>query len=280
MPELPEVEQVAKGLRQLVIGKKISQVDVSWPRIISGMTPDLFSQTLLGQTISAISRRGKYLIFTMDRGVMISHLRMEGKYIFRPSASLSNGVNDPQHKHVHVSFIFKDGSRLDYQDVRKFGRMEWLGQASVTEYFKAKGLGPEPDSPDFDLASLKVALKKTDRMIKPLLLDQKLVAGVGNIYADEILFQAKIKPDRKAKSLTAKEVSGLHQAVRDIMKRAVQAGGSTVRTYLDGLGQKGSFQDQLKVYGRQDQPCLVCGRPISKRQLAQRGTHYCNFCQR
>lgn len=273
MPELPEVETVRKGLAQLVVGKTIQQMEVLWPKIIESPEVPIFTAALKGQTIEAMDRRGKFLIFRLSDGDLISHLRMEGKYeYFQGEAAVT--------KHTHVIFHFTDGSQLQYRDVRKFGRMTLVGKNQGENYRGIQQLGPEPVLPDFDLKTFQVGLKKHHKAIKPLLLDQKLVTGLGNIYVDEALWTAKIHPEQPADTLRPKEVKLLHQAIIDVLANAVAAGGTTIRTYLNALGEAGKFQLSLHVYGQTGKPCSRCGTPIVKIKVAQRGTHFCPHCQK
>lgn len=274
MPELPEVESVRIGLSQLVTDAKIQSISVNWDRIIHpSVSPQEFQDLLVGQTFRSFSRRGKYLILGLDDYAILSHLRMEGKYEVHPQT-------DPWTKHTHVVFHLEDGRDLRYLDVRKFGRMTLIPLKEVDQVVAGLGLGPEPFEETFDLEDFKQALTKRTTPIKPLLLGQKVVAGVGNIYADEILFQAQIHPARLTNSLSEPEVTALHAAILDVMDKAVQAGGSTIRTYQNALGEAGKFQQSLKVYGQTGKPCPRCGHDIVKIQFAQRGTHFCPHCQR
>lgn len=277
MPELPEVESVKVGLNQLVVERTIAEIDCFWPRIIeTDQSIETWCRSLENQTIHFIGRRGKYLIFYLDDVVLISHLRMEGKYLFYQPQE----VPLEKSKHTHLIFTFKDGSQLHYHDVRKFGRIRCCLMDQYQEYFIKKKLGPEPLSSDFDFLTFYQGLSKIQRPIKSLLLDQRLVVGLGNIYVDESLFQAKILPTRSASSLTEFEVTQLYHAIRQILARAVEAGGSTIRTYKNSLGQAGKFQLSLNVYGREGQACPECGHDIYKIKLGQRGTHYCPQCQK
>lgn len=272
MPELPEVETVRKGLEKLVVGKTIQEVIVFWPRIIESPEVDVFQGQLSGQTIEGIERRGKFLIFKLSDNVMISHLRMEGKYEFHQA-------DDEIAKHTHVMFTFTDGTQLRYLDVRKFGRMTLVPKNQGHQYKGILALGPEPTPDVFQLATFQQGLKKHHKAIKPLLLDQKLVTGLGNIYVDEALWHAQIHPEQPADSLKPAEVATLYQAIIDVLARAVEAGGTTIRTYLNALGEAGTFQVALNVYGQTGLPCNRCGTPIVKTKVAQRGTHYCPQCQ-
>lgn len=273
MPELPEVETVRKGLTRLVVGKTIATVEVFWPRIVE--TDDLahFRVQLAGQTIEAVNRRGKFLIFELTDFDLISHLRMEGKYEFFPETM-------PPSKHTHVIFTFTDKSQLHYRDVRKFGRFQLFSKGQSVFYSGIRKLGPEPTAETFSLKEFAVALKKSQKIIKPLLLDQRLVTGLGNIYVDEALWLAKIHPERIASSLTTSEIRQLHQAIISVLENAIEAGGTTIRTYQNALGEVGSFQLQLHAYGQQNQPCERCGTPLKKIKVAQRGTHFCPKCQK
>ncbi len=273
MPELPEVETVRKGLSQLVLGKTIKEVSVFWPKIIKQPDVIKFTSDLKGERINHIDRRGKYLIFQLTDFELISHLRMEGKYEFHISS-------EPIAPHTHVVFKFSDGSELWYQDVRKFGRMALVEKGGSSHYAGLKKLGPEPTLTAFQLAAFQRELKKHHKSIKPLLLDQTLVAGLGNIYVDEALFLAKIHPERAADSLKKAEVVLLRKQIIAVLQQAVAAGGTTVRSYLNALGEAGKFQLSLNVYGKEGTPCPVCGTLIEKIKVAQRGTHFCPSCQK
>lgn len=272
MPELPEVETVRRGLVSLVVGKTIREVDVLWPKIIEMPEVDEFRNDLVGETIEEVSRRGKYLIFHFTHYDMVSHLRMEGKYEFFSETT-------PLNKHSHVRFIFTDGSELIYNDVRKFGRMSLVKKNAGLLYKGIQQLGPEPTDEDFDLVEFAKRLKKAHTMIKPLLLNQKIVAGLGNIYVDEVLWLSKIHPEQPANTLKSEEIKVLHQAIIAVITKAKEAGGTTIRTYLNALGEAGHFQQELNVYGQTGTPCPRCGTPIAKMKVAQRGTHYCPHCQ-
>lgn len=273
MPELPEVETVRKGLEKLVKNKKIKNVQVLWPRIIEQPEVPIFEATLIGETIESIGRRGKFLIFHLSHYEMISHLRMEGKYQYFEK-------EEPIDKHTHVIFSFEDGSQLRYHDVRKFGRMTIVEKGASHTYKGILKLGPEPLPDLFLLKDFTLGLQKSHKAIKPLLLDQKLVTGLGNIYVDEALWEAKIHPEQPADSLRPKEIKLLRQAIIDVLSRAVEAGGTTIRSYLNALGESGSFQVALHVYGQTGEACVRCQTPIVKTKVAQRGTHYCPTCQK
>lgn len=273
MPELPEVETVRRGLTQLVEGKKIQSVSVRWNKIIESPEVETFTQSLPGETIETIQRRGKYLIFKLTHWDMISHLRMEGKYEFYTSEV-------PPDKHTHVVFYFTDGSELQYHDVRKFGRFDLVPKDGSEGYKGIQKLGPEPLPELFTLKEFESGLLKSTKAIKPLLLDQKLVTGLGNIYADEVLWKAKIHPLQPANTLKNREIESLRLAIMDVLSDAVEAGGTTVRSYANALGEAGKFQLSLNAYGQTGMPCPRCGTPIQKTVVAQRGTHFCPKCQK
>ncbi|MCM3313440.1 DNA-formamidopyrimidine glycosylase [Bacillus sp. FSL K6-6483] len=273
MPELPEVETVRRTLLQLVKNKTITDVDVGWPKMIK--EPDdveRFIQLLKGQTIEDIGRRGKFLLFVLNDYVLVSHLRMEGRYgLYQPT--------DEKTKHTHVVFSFTDGSELRYADVRKFGTMHLFAKGAEHAAMPLAQLGVEPFSEQFTVELLEQAYAKTTRAIKTALLDQKTVVGLGNIYVDEALFHAGIHPERTASSLSKEEYHNLHKEIKRTLKEAIEAGGSSIKSYVNGQGEIGMFQQQLHVYGRKQQPCHHCDTAIEKTVVGGRGTHYCPNCQ-
>ena len=215
MPELPEVETVRRGLEKMILGKKISSVDISYPKMIK-TDFEHFQKELPGQVIESMGRRGKYLLFHLSDKILISHLRMEGKYFYYPDEI-------PPRKHAHVFIHFEDGGTPVYEDVRKFGTMELLAPELLDAYFLSKKLGPEPRESDFDLKIFKQALKKSKKPIKSHLLNQTLVAGLGNIYVDEVLWRAMVHPSRLSNSLTAQEARKVHdETIKRLLKRVVQ----------------------------------------------------------
>lgn len=271
MPELPEVESVRTGLEQLIKGAVIVHTEVYWERIISEPV-EQFIRDIKGQEIESINRRGKFLLFVLSDYVLISHLRMEGKYtVVQP--------DEPFSKHTHVVFHLSDGRELRYLDVRKFGRMALVRKGEEMLHPSLAKLGPEPVEIDFLVGHLHEKLGKRSKAIKGVLLDQQIIAGIGNIYADEILYEAKIHPMYPANQLTEVQRINLHQAILDVMGRAVDAGGTTIRSYKNAFGQEGSYQQSLNVYGRSGEECLRCGSSIVKTKVSGRGTHFCPICQ-
>ncbi|AKL85812.1 MutM [Bacillus atrophaeus UCMB-5137] len=274
VPELPEVETVRRTLTGLVRGKTIKSVEIRWPNIIKRPAePEEFARNLIGETIQSIGRRGKFLLFHLDHFVMVSHLRMEGKYGLHQA-------EDPDDKHVHVVFTMTDGTQLRYRDVRKFGTMHLFHPGEEMRELPLSQLGPEPDDKEFTDAYLKERLIKTNRAVKTALLDQKAVVGLGNIYVDEALFRAGIHPETKANQLSAKKIKKLHEEIKNTLQEAIDAGGSTVRSYINSQGEIGMFQLRHFVYGKKDKPCKTCGTMISKIVVGGRGTHFCAKCQK
>ena len=273
MPELPEVETVRRGLTSLVVGSKIKQVEVLYPKMIIGDSEE-FKRSLTNQVHEQIDRRGKFLLFRFSNDLtVISHLRMEGKYFLRSQ-------NDSLEKHTHVIFSLADGRQLRYNDVRKFGRMQLIKTGQEDQVASLAKLGPEPVSAEFDVNEFYRKLQKKKKAIKPALLDQNLVVGIGNIYADEILWLSKIHPATPCNKLTFAEAKLLHDNTITELEQAVKAGGTTIRSYTDAFEHSGSFQFELHAYGQTGKPCLRCQTPIEKIVLAQRGTHFCPNCQK
>ncbi|EPZ39591.1 MULTISPECIES: DNA-formamidopyrimidine glycosylase [Anoxybacillus] len=270
MPELPEVETVRRTLLPLVVGKTIERVKVHWEKIVQHPDVETFCDRLKGQTIYDIERRGKFLIFQLDDVVLVSHLRMEGRYIYEKE-------NAPFDRHTHIFFTFTDRTELRYRDVRKFGTMHLFNKGENVP--PLSNIGIEPLDEQFTVLWLTDQLQRTKRTIKAVLLDQTIVAGLGNIYVDEVLFRSSIHPERIATTLTEQEIEALHEAIVETIREAIEKGGSTVRTYVNTQGKIGTFQTQLYVYGRVNKPCRRCGEPIVKTTVANRGTHYCKHCQ-
>lgn len=274
MPELPEVETVRRGLEALIVNKTIAKVKVHLPRIIR--TPDdteQFRILLEGLTIDEVKRRGKYLLIGVGPYTLVSHLRMEGKY----------GVynqDDPIEKHTHVIFRFTDGTELRYKDVRQFGTMDILPRDDYQSLPGLYTLGPEPLDESFTADVLRQSLRqRKSGKIKVLLLDQTLLAGLGNIYVDEALFRAGIHPEASGPDLTDEQINKLHQGIVDVLSTSVRLGGSSVKSYVNGYGQEGGMQHELRVYGHENTPCPNCGTQIEKTRVGGRGTHFCPACQ-
>lgn len=273
MPELPEVETVCRRLRPFVSGKTIANVEVLDAKVIRGHEPEIWVQQLLGETIQDVERRGKFILFKLTNGYLVSHLRMEGKFF--PHDEMVNPV-----KHTHVVFTFTDGTTLHYNDVRKFGTMELKTNDDLYVTPPLSLLALEPFDPEVTAETLHTRLKRMNvRAIKTALLDQSIFVGLGNIYVDETLFRAGVHPTRPAASLSLDEVRLVHQEAVAVLTEAIERGGSTIRSYTNPDGASGTYQETLYVYGQTGEPCKRCGRPIEKMKLGGRGTHYCPHCQ-
>lgn len=273
MPELPEVETIRKTLKRFILNKTIDQVEVYWSNIVKH--PDdvnEFKHILVGQSFRDIKRKGKFLIFYLDDYALVSHLRMEGKYTVHQQ-------NEEIQKHTHIIFRFTNGEELRYNDVRKFGTMHVFPKGSHLEVNPLKQLAPDPFESEFTFEYFEEKLSKTRRSIKAVLLDQTVIAGLGNIYVDETLFKARIHPLRKANELKAEEIKRIKQFAKQTLQEAIEQGGTTIRSYVASDGEMGMFQQELYVYGQEDEPCKNCSVPIIKIRVSNRGTHICPSCQ-
>lgn len=272
MPEMPEVETVRRSLVPLVKGKTIKKVTLWYPNIVTSDHGE-FVQELPGKKIIDIDRYAKYLLFRLsDNLTIVSHLRMEGKYHLV-------SANAPKDKHDHVEFEFTDGSALRYNDVRKFGRMQLIDTGTEKQVTSIGKLGLEPNSPEFTAEYLSSKLKTKKKNIKNSLLDQTVVAGLGNIYVDEVLWQSGIHPLSIANKIPQDKVKLLHKNINTEINRAIELRGTTVHTYLDANGQIGGFQECLQVYGHAGEKCAKCGTILEKIKVSGRGTTFCPKCQ-
>lgn len=274
MPELPEVETVARGLHERIVGEVIAGVEVSWPRSIASHTVDALAEGLVGQAIVGVGRRGKYIVLRLSgHGCLLVHLRMTGRLIVEESGE---PVDPELPRHTRVLWRFVSGRRLRFWDIRKFGRVHWV--AAPEEALAA--LGPEPLDAAFTADALGDMLRSRRRQIKPLLLDQHFLAGLGNIYVDEALWEARIHPARRADTLNTGKVRRLHAAIVGVLRDAVRGRGTTLRDYRGADNRPGEYQGTLAVYGREGQPCRRCGHPIERAIVGGRGTRLCPACQR
>jgi formamidopyrimidine-DNA glycosylase len=269
MPELPEVETIRRDLEPRLVGRKFARVEIEPDRVpvLAGLDESTFREGVAGARIEALGRRGKFLIVELDTGSkLIVHLRMTGKLLL-PDAPLVG--------HLRATFWLDDGSSLRFTDLRKFGRI-WLVD-SLSPMFD--NIGPEPLTEGFTLRALEDTLRKRKAPVKSVILDQRRIAGIGNIYADEALFEAGVLPTRLGGDLDSDEVSRLHQAIRTVLLRGVESRGASFRDYLDAEGQSGSMQMYVKVFRRTGKPCYVCGATIERCKVGGRSTHYCPGCQ-
>ena len=277
MPELPEVETVVRGLAHALTGKRLKRLELARPDLRSAIPKDL-AHHLEGHRVARFSRRAKYILMYMEGdGVLIAHLGMSGRMIVAPP-----GKAPPREKHDHAIFHFDDGTELRFNDARRFGLLDYAEEAQLADHPRFRDLGPEPLGNEFNGPMLARALKGKKTSIKAALLDQRVVAGLGNIYACEALFGAQLSPRRLAGTVQGDRAERLAGTIRDVLTRAVAAGGSSLRDYVQASGELGYFQHQWAVYGKEGQPCPGCDCRGGIRRITQggRSTFYCAKRQR
>lgn len=276
MPELPEVESIRRNLEDLILDKDLEKLEQYTAEVI--VNPDNLDPC--GETLAAISRRGKYLILAFSTCEMMIHLRMTGKLLFETPES-NPDEDEKIAKHMRARLSFSDGSRLIFDDIRRFGRISIFppGECSRDKGFSE--LGPDAISTEWTEEDfLKKLKRRPNSSIKAALLDQSLVAGFGNIYVDEALFRAGIRPQTRVSRISQKQLRNLQNIGKEILKEAIGLGGTSFRDYVNSFGQKGKFQLLLAVYQREGKACRKCGTEIKKIQVAGRGTRYCPNCQK
>ncbi len=270
MPELPEVETVLSTLENNIKGKEITDVDILYPNLLVNIETEEFRKRLIGKRFKGFHRRGKFLIFDMGDETLIVHLRMEGKFYLQEK-------EEDRIKHTHIIFDLKNARQLRYDDVRKFGRFYLYGKEE--EKSCLNHLGKEPWDNSLDTNYLLKRFEKLKSLsVKSALLDQSIIAGIGNIYANEICFRCHIHPARKAADISVIEAEKIIEETRNVLDEAIQAGGTTIRSYTSSLGVTGRFQQNLYVHGQS--VCRICGNRIEKIKLNGRGTYYCPNCQK
>ncbi|MBP3853088.1 MAG: bifunctional DNA-formamidopyrimidine glycosylase/DNA-(apurinic or apyrimidinic site) lyase [Erysipelotrichaceae bacterium] len=271
MPEAPEVQTVVSTLETQIKGQRIEEVLVYYPKIIE---TDSFVEQMTGQQLHTFSRWGKYLILGLDDYDWIIHLRMEGRFYLYEQCP-------KEQKHIHVAFRLSDGRYLCYHDTRKFGRMGlYRKENDWSLYPPLSKLGPDYSDMQWDADALYRAIHSAKRPLKSALLDQRIVAGIGNIYADEICFACRLDPRSRCTRISKQDCENIVFHTRRILEQATASGGTTIRTYTSSLGISGRFQMQLRIHDRKGQNCPVCQRPIEKITVAQRGTYLCRHCQK
>lgn len=293
MPELPEVETVRRDLSKYLVGASFQEVKIIDFKNVAPKATFL-AKFLVGKEIAKVARRGKLLIIDLkdSDSHLLFHLKMTGQLIFLNQQEKIGGghsLSDNSfveavggklpNKYTRAYFIFNNNSRLFFNDLRKFGYIK-LVDTKELDVIISNNYGPEPLEKEFNLNYLTIILKNRKRPVKGIILDQKLIAGLGNIYADEALFMAGILPWREAGSLKKSEIENLLLAIKEVIKKAIKARGTTFRNFVDGQGKKGNFSKLLQVYGRQNQACLKCASILLKKKVAGRGTHYCIHCQK
>lgn len=275
MPELPEVETTLRGIRPHITAKTIAKVNIRQFKLRWPIHPDL-ADIVIGQKVQNCERRAKYLIIQLQTGILLIHLGMSGSLRILTGDDARIATPD---KHDHLDIVFSDGMVLRYHDPRKFGAVLWF--TGIAEHHPLlEKLGPEPLSETFNADYLFHKLQTMKRAIKLALMDNAVVVGVGNIYANESLFRSAISPYRPANQITRQECMQLVETIQAVLQRAIDTGGSTLRDFVNSDGKSGYFQQEYMVYGRHNQPCLQCGQLIQKDTLGQRGTFYCHYCQK
>ena len=272
MPELPEVETVVRELRPLLVGRRFASVEVGRRHLRRRWSPD-WGGLLVGRRIRGVRRRGKWILVDLaDQHHLVIHLGMTGQLTVVPAG-------EPVAEHTHIVWVIDRGNRqLRFRDIRRFGSATvFAGAAPLDQFFADARLGPEPF--ELDAGYWRACLAKTSRCLKAVLLDQRVVAGVGNIYADESLFAARLHPTRLGRDTTAAEAERLRKAIVQVLLRAIAKRGSSIRNYVGGSGRRGAFQEEFSVYGRTGEPCPRCRGPVACVRLAGRSTHFCPRCQ-
>jgi formamidopyrimidine-DNA glycosylase len=274
MPELPEVETIRSLLAPGLTGRTFERVEIRDPRLTRPEPPEAVAGALEGERVADVRRRGKYLVVVFESGRhLLIHLRMTGNILHPAPEGLED---DP---HVRAVVRLDDGSDVVYRDVRRFGTWDALEPGELDEYFASRRLGVEPLARGFTAARLGRSLAGRRAPVKAALLDQKAAAGIGNIYADEALWYARINPLVPAGELNAEEVASLRGGIQKALRLGIRRQGATLRDYRGADGSRGSMQDEFRVYGREGEPCDRCGAPIEKTRVAGRGTWYCPVCQ-
>lgn len=267
MPELPEVETVRNYLKENILNKKIINIDILYPKMIENDIND-FKKKLINNSFIDIQRKGKYLIFVLDKYYLISHLRMEGKFNIKPISQMNL-------KHEHVIFYFEDFT-LRYNDTRKFGRMKLINKDEINGYFE--NIGPDANKVQYTEQLLN-KINKSNKCIKTILLDQSIMSGIGNIYADEILFKSKISPFLKGKEITKNNLESIIYYSKDILNDSIKHNGTTIKSYTFSLNHSGNYQNYLLVHKNDGKPCKICNEIILKSKIDGRSTYYCKKCQ-
>lgn len=278
MPELPEVETIRGQLEKVLTGKRIQKVGVSLPKMVK-LFLTTFKKLVEGARIKCVLRRGKILIFTLSNGWnILTHLKMTGRLIFRKKGEK---LQPQDTKWNHLIYYFSDNSKLFHNDLRQFGYVKLVKADELANFFKKEKLGPEPMDKDFSFDDFSVIIRKRPRIkIKQFLLDQKNIAGIGNIYSDEILFFAGVNPLRKIEDLKEAEIKKIFQGIKKILPEALKFRGTSDSDYLDAFGEKGDYAPRLKVYGRQGQKCKKCNGIIKRIKINGRSAHFCLKCQK
>lgn len=293
MPELPEVETTVRGLRQVLIEKTIKNVWTDWPKIIRQPSPSLFKKKITGKKVIAVDRRGKNILITLSDGeVLLAHMKMTGHFLYGPYKKQKNTwvpnvtegpLLDPYNRFIHLVFTLSDNKHLVFCDMRKFGKVLFLEKDKNEAYKDLADLGPEPLEKNFTVQKFKERLlQRPAGKIKAVLLDQSIVAGIGNIYSDEMLWETGIHPETRVKNLSDKEYKALYRSMKNILTHSIKVRGDSKGDYRDVYGRRGSFQNLHKAYGRTNLPCPKkgCGGTIRRIIVGNRSAHFCDIHQK
>lgn len=287
MPELPEVETIKNDLKEKVVGKTITGGWTDWPKMIKQPPAEQFLGEIKGLKITDVRRRAKNLIFYLSNELfMLAHLKMTGHFLIAPANLLKDNnwqsddqyLSDRVNQFIHFALYLDTGEVLAFSDMRKFGWVKLLTEKELDETFAC--LGPEPLDKDFTLEKLKEILSKKRGAIKKILLEQDTIAGIGNIYGDEILYKAGILPFREVQSLSTEEIENLYKAIKEVLATAVKLRGTSTSDYRDTSGKKGIYGDIRKVYRRTGELCPECAMPVERQKIAGRSAHFCRVCQK
>jgi formamidopyrimidine-DNA glycosylase len=274
VPELPEVETISRDLRTKIVGHCIERAEVFWEREVGYPSVPEFLEFIRNRRIEGTARRAKYVVIRLsENATLLVHLKMTGQLLYLPAS-------EPPNPYTRVLLHLDRGMQLRFVDIRKFGRMYLVEAEHLQDFPKIAELGPEPLAEAFTAKAFQALVRRRKGRIKPLLMNQGFLAGLGNIYVDEALFRSGLHPLRSSSTLKPKDVATLHQAIIDVLEESITNRGSSIDDYRDPAGQKGYHHVHLRVYGRTGQPCLVCGTPIAKIVVAGRGAHFCPKCQR
>ncbi len=292
MPELPEVETVRRSLLPHLPGRRIEEVIVRDQTVLRGQSPDFFERQLKGQKFQQLQRHGKLMYFPLERGALMVHLGMTGQltvrlperddtpFVRHRATGLERTLQPPPDTHTHIGLILASGAQLNYRDVRKFGRVFHIEQVERTDVVERFKLGLDPLAQEFPSRYLLNGLRQRKTCIKAALLDQKFLAGLGNIYVDEALFRAGIRPGRGAFRVRGQMLERLTEAIPHVLRKGLEAGGTTLRDFVNGEGQSGYNQEGLLAYGRYGEPCTGCGDTLRRGEYAGRTTTWCANCQK
>ncbi|MCG2694322.1 bifunctional DNA-formamidopyrimidine glycosylase/DNA-(apurinic or apyrimidinic site) lyase [Candidatus Parcubacteria bacterium] len=275
MPELPEVETIKRQLDRTIKGAIIKDVKIKNVKSIESISKEKFIKAVRGAKISDVSRRAKLLILNLsNKNNILFHLKMTGRMLLV-------GKKEASTKHTHIIFELSGSHNLFFEDYRKFGFARLMTKGEMDKYFSGEAYGPEPLSKNFNYKTMKACLLAyPTKKIKSLLMEQSCIAGIGNIYASEICFYARVHPERKVKDIKEVEFKKLYEGTKEILRSAISSGGSSSDSYIDAYGKKGKFVPKLKVYGREGEDCIGCSGKVKKYKLAGRGTYFCPSCQK